>query len=153
MICWDEVTERQVGSVNLPEQVFERSEHNPILTVADLPFQATSVLNPGAAEVDGEVVLFLRVETMQGYSDIYTARSRNGVTDWQISPEPILQHGLEQYTYEAWGCEDARATRMDEDGCWYITYVAVSAKGPAVGLARSLRPAQGRTDLAAVGDQ
>jgi predicted GH43/DUF377 family glycosyl hydrolase len=119
------------------QELFERSPENPILSPADLPFRAVAVLNPGAAEQDGQVVLLVRVEDVNGFSDIYAARSRNGVTDWQIDPEPVLRHGLDEWRYEEWGCEDARATYVPEDECWYITYVAFSPMGPAVGIARS----------------
>ncbi len=119
------------------KEIFQRSSENPILSPADLPFRAVAVLNPGAAERDGEVVLLIRVEDVDGLSDIYLARSRNGVTDWQIDPEPVLRHGLDEWRYEEWGCEDARITRISEDGCWYITYVAYSPMGPAVGIAKS----------------
>jgi predicted GH43/DUF377 family glycosyl hydrolase len=121
----------------LSHQPFRRSEHNPIITPAQLSFPALGVLNPGAAEVGGQVVLLLRVENLAGHSDIYVARSPNGVTNWEIESRPILQHGLEQWRYETWGCEDARATYVAEDACWYITYVAYSPMGPAVALARS----------------
>ena len=56
--------------------LFTRCHSNPIITAADVPFPAAAVLNPGAAEQDGEVVLLLRVEDHAGYSSIYTARSR-----------------------------------------------------------------------------
>lgn len=119
------------------QEIFERSPANPILSLGDLPFRAVAVLNPGAVEQDDEVVLLLRVEDINGFSDIYVARSRNGVTDWRIDPEPVLRHGLDEWRYEAWGCEDARVTYIAEDGCWYITYVAFSPQGPAVGIART----------------
>ena len=117
--------------------IFHRSQENPILSPEDLPFRAVGVLNPGVAEQDGEVVLLIRIEDVNGLSDIYAARSRNGVTDWRIDPEPVLQHGLAEWRYEQWGCEDARATYMAEDECWYVTYVAYSPMGPAVGIART----------------
>ena len=120
------------------EGVFRRSEKNPILTARDLPFGgAVSVLNPGATEQDGQIVLLLRVEDTAGYSSIYVARSDDGVTNWSVQPEPILRYGEEVWQYEEWGCEDARVTYMPEERCWYITYVAYSSAGPAVGLART----------------
>ena len=119
------------------EKVFHRCQTNPVLSPEDLSFRALAVLNPGAAEVDGEVILLPRAESADGFSDIYVARSRNGVDGWRIEGEPILAHGQEGWSYESWGCEDARATYLAEDGCWYITYVAYSEMGPAVGIART----------------
>ena len=101
--------------------VFHRVSNNPLLTPASMPFPAAAVLNPGAAEHNGEVVLLLRVEDHAGYSSIYVARSRNGVTDWQIESEPILRYGQDRWRYEMWGCEDARVTYLPEEKMWYIT--------------------------------
>ncbi len=117
------------------ESLFKRSEQNPILTIEDLPFAAQSVLNPGAAEHEGDIVLLLRVEENDGFSSIYTARSRNGVTDWRIEPAPFLKRGEPGWRYEEWGCEDARITYIPEMKKWYITYTAYSPAGAAVGLA------------------
>jgi predicted GH43/DUF377 family glycosyl hydrolase len=117
--------------------IFKRSEYNPILAVKDLPFHAEAVLNPGAVEIDGQVVLLIRVEDTNGYSSIYTARSDNGVTDWQIAPTPFLGCGLKQWKYEQWGCEDPRITYIEAHKMWYITYTAYSSAGAAVGLAKT----------------
>jgi predicted GH43/DUF377 family glycosyl hydrolase len=117
--------------------VFRRSTHNPILAVRSLPFPAGAVLNPGATEQDGEVVLLPRVENTRGFSSIHVARSRNGVDEWRVAGEPILEHGHEEWRYERWGCEDARVTYLPEQGEWAIAYVAYSRFGPAVGIARS----------------
>ncbi len=119
------------------ETPFKRSPANPILTRADLPFRAAGVFNPAAAEQDGQVVLLVRVETVEGYSDIHVACSDDGVTGWRIEREPILRHGIPRWSYEQWGCEDPRVVWMAEERCWYISYVAYSDVGPAIGIARS----------------
>lgn len=51
-----------------PNELFERSDANPILTVADVPYPANSVFNPGAARIGDEVILLIRVEDMRGIS-------------------------------------------------------------------------------------
>jgi len=117
--------------------IFNRSKQNPILTPQDLPFPAEAVLNPGAAEVDGEVVLLLRVEKTTGYSCIHVARSPNGVTDWKIHGESFLKCPTTRWRYEQWGCEDPRVTYLSELKAWYVTYTAYSPSGAAVGLART----------------
>jgi len=118
-------------------EVFHRVKENPILSRGDLPFRATAVLNPGATQYEGQTVLLLRVEDMSGYSSIHVARSRNGVDGWKIQKQPLLRYGEAQWRYEQWGCEDARVTYVPNDDWWYITYVAYSPMGPAVGLART----------------
>jgi len=117
--------------------IFHRSPKNPILTARDMPFPAEAVLNPGAAEQEGQVVLLLRVEDASGRSSIYTARSQDGIGNWDISPRPILQYGNPRWPHEKWGCEDPRVTYLPEQKCWYIAYTAYSPAGAAVGLARS----------------
>ncbi len=105
-------------------RLFERSPDNPIISALDLPFPAAAVLNPGATEQGDEVVLLLRVEDHAGYSNIHTARSKNGVTGWEIEAEPILRYGEQNCRYEQWGCEDARVVYLPEEERWYITYTA-----------------------------
>jgi predicted GH43/DUF377 family glycosyl hydrolase len=55
--------------------LFVRYHGNPILTADDLPYPANTVFNPGAARVDGETVLLLRVEDLRGISSLHVARS------------------------------------------------------------------------------
>lgn len=117
--------------------MFKRSLENPILTPQDMPVPAAAVLNPGATEQNGDIVLLLRVEDHAGYSNIYVARSRNGITDWRIEKDPILRYGQEAWRYEEWGCEDARVTYLAEEKRWYITYTAYSPAGAAVAIAHS----------------
>lgn len=119
------------------EQVFNRSGHNPLITAADLHFPASAVMNAGAVEHDGDVVLLLRVEGYDGMSNIHVARSRNGVTDWQVDPRPLIRRGEKQWRYEEWGCEDARVVYLPDKQAYYITYTACSPSGVAAGLART----------------
>ena len=61
-------------------ELFKRHEHNPILTVADWPYPANSVFNPGATLLhDGTTMLLCRVEDRSGLSHLCAARSDNGV--------------------------------------------------------------------------
>lgn len=119
------------------DSIFTRCQSNPILTTEDLPFSAQAVFNPGVTQQDGNVVLLLRVEDTAGYSRIHVARSEDGVSNWRIEPEPILDYGQPDLRYEQWGCEDPRVIRLEEEHRWYITYTAYSPAGSAVGLART----------------
>ena len=117
--------------------IFERSGNNPLISTHDLPFPAAAVMNPGATEQNGDVVLLLRVADRAGYSNIHVARSKSGLAGWDIEPEPILRYGLERWRYEQYGCEDARVVYLADEKRWYITYTAYSPAGAAVALARS----------------
>jgi predicted GH43/DUF377 family glycosyl hydrolase len=114
--------------------VFHRCDRNPLLTPSDLPIHANAVLNPGVAEVDGQIILLLRIADRRRLSQIRVAKSSNGVDNWRIDPEPLLKPHLAEFPYEEWGCEDPRVTQI-EPGKWLIAYAAYSRYGPAVALA------------------
>ncbi len=124
--------------------LFTRSRLNPILRASDLPYAANSVFNPGAARLDGETVLLLRVEDLRGISHLHVARSADGITGWRFDPEVLLRSDVERYPEEIWGCEDPRLTWLPEDEAWAITYTAYSRRGPLVSLAttRDFRTAE-----------
>jgi len=115
-------------------ELFQRHPANPLLTAADIPAHVASALNPAATEIDGEVLLLVRVEDGRGISALWVARSRDGVSDWRVEASPLLSP---VETYEEWGCEDARITFVPELGAWVIAYTAYSSLGPAVALART----------------
>ena len=115
--------------------LFERSEANPILTAADVPYPANSVFNPGAARVGNETVLLVRVEDLRGISRLHVARSADGVSDWQFDAEPLLRSDVDHYPEEIWGCEDPRLTWLPEREEWVIAYTAFSRRGPLVSMA------------------
>jgi len=116
------------------DEVFTRRIRGPILTPADVPFHVNGILNPGVAEMDGEVVLLVRIEDRQGISHLRVARSRNGVDGWSIAERPLLEPDIGEFPFEEWGCEDARVTRTAPRE-WVIAYTAYSRYGPAVALA------------------
>jgi predicted GH43/DUF377 family glycosyl hydrolase len=115
--------------------LFERSEANPILTAADVPYPANSVFNPGAARVANETVLLVRVEDLRGISQLHVARSADGVSDWRFDAEPLLRSDVDHYPEEIWGCEDPRLTWLPEREEWIIAYTAFSRRGPLVSMA------------------
>jgi predicted GH43/DUF377 family glycosyl hydrolase len=106
----------------------------PIITPSELPLEVDAVFNPGVAEVNGEVVLLLRIEDRQGLSQIRVARSDNGVDGWRFADKPLLEPDLPGCPFEEWGCEDPRVTRIGPRE-WIIAYTAYSRYGPAVALA------------------
>src|SRR3990170_8939555 len=115
--------------------LFVRSEANPILTAADVPYPSNSVFNPGAARVGEETVLLVRVEDLRGISQLHVARSVDGISDWHFDPKPLLRSDVARYPEEIWGCEDPRLTWLPEREEWAIVYTAYSRRGPLVSLA------------------
>ncbi|MDP2967449.1 MAG: glycosidase, partial [bacterium] len=105
------------------EELFKRYEGNPILTSENWPYEAASVFNPGAIKFNDEIVLLVRVEDKQGYSHLTFAKSKDGKTDWQISPEPALAAEPE-FSEAVFGLEDPRIVWLEERQEYIITCVS-----------------------------
>ena len=120
----------QVAGVNL----FRRYKGNPILTAADWPYSVHSVFNPGAAHIDGETLLLVRVEDFRGFSHLTLARSKDGITDWNIEETPTMEY-CEGHPEERWGLEDPRIVWLEDFKKYAIAYVSYSSVGPKVSLA------------------
>lgn len=117
------------------KELFTRHPNNPILSVSDWPYKANSVFNAAAARFDGSTLLLVRVEDYRGISHLTVAKSKDGISDWQIDSEPALKPDPAQHPEEIWGIEDPRITWLDSIGRWAITYTAYSKGGPLVSLA------------------
>jgi predicted GH43/DUF377 family glycosyl hydrolase len=115
--------------------LFQRSESNPILSPVDVPYSANSVFNAGAAKLDDQTILLLRIEDLRGISLLHVARSADGVSGWRFDKEPLLRPDVENHPEEIWGCEDPRLTWLPERAAWAIAYTAYSRRGPLVSLA------------------
>jgi predicted GH43/DUF377 family glycosyl hydrolase len=115
-------------------ELFIRHPNNPILSVKDWPYAANAVFNAAASEVDGKILLLVRVEDFRGISHFTVARSADGVSKWQIDGEPTLRPDPARHPEELWGIEDPRITWLEELGQWAIAYTAYSKGGPLVSL-------------------
>ena len=117
------------------QELFDRHPDNPILSVKDWPYNAYSVFNAAAAEVDGKILLLVRVEDFGGISRFTVARSEDGVHNWEIVAEPTFRADPAGHPEELWGIEDPRITWLEELKGWAVTYTAYSKGGPLVSLA------------------
>lgn len=114
-------------------QLFERFEGNPILTPEEWPYTVNAVFNPAATlDPQGETVLLVRVEDRSGLSHLTVARSRDGLTEWDIAPKPSFEPEAGSYS-ERWGLEDPRITKLRDR--YLIAHTALSDSGPMVSLA------------------
>ncbi|MCD4830478.1 MAG: hypothetical protein K8R02_01570 [Anaerohalosphaeraceae bacterium] len=118
-------------------ELFTRCQGNPILSVEDWPYKANSVFNAAATEIDGKVLLLVRVEDYRGISHLTTAVSDDGINNWKIDSAPTLASDEQNYPEEIWGIEDPRITRIDELGKWMICYTSYSTGGPLVSMAET----------------
>jgi predicted GH43/DUF377 family glycosyl hydrolase len=115
-------------------ELFHRHPANPILSAADFPYPMNCVFNPGAALHNGDTVLVTRVEDRRGISHLTVARSRDGITNWQVEAKPLVADDPTDPT-SCWGAEDPRVTYVKELGAYAITYTAYGPSGPCVALA------------------
>ena len=117
------------------QELLQRYPHNPIITVNDIPYKASSVFNTGATLYGNETLLLLRIEDRKGISHLTTARSKDGLSDWKFDNKPTFVQAPERYPEELWGIEDPRITFLEEPKEWAIVYTAYSENGPLVSIA------------------
>jgi len=122
------------ASRTLHHPLFHRYEKNPILSPEQWPYVANATFNPGAAIINGETVLIVRVEDMRGFSHLTIARSKDGKANWFVEAHSALEPEAESREGQ-WGLEDARIVFLEERGEYAITYVSFSSSGPLVSLA------------------
>lgn len=115
--------------------VVHRWTDNPLIAIEDIPFRCGAIWNAGVACLDGEYVLLITIESLQGQQAIHRARSRDG-KHFTVDREPLLATDPDEPSpYETSGLRDARITYLD--GTYYVTYVADSPRGLRVGVART----------------
>lgn len=118
----------------LASELFKRYDGNPVLTAEMWPYPINSVFNPGVTRMNNQVLLLNRVEDMRGFSHLTVARSDDGLTNWQIDPQPTMLADNSTME-ERWGLEDPRIVWLEEQKQYAITYVSFGAGGPVVSLA------------------
>ena len=125
-------------------QPVARYPHNPIITANDVnkkwanpAHQVTTVHNAGISSYNGETIMLFRSHLRCGMSVIGMAKSRDGVSDWEISNGPILKPATRNDYFnngvdldvlienEAGGLEDPRITKFGDE--YAITYSAYHA--------------------------
>ncbi|MFH1549364.1 MAG: glycosidase [Planctomycetota bacterium] len=120
---------------NNQKELFIRHPGNPIITAKDLPYPANTVFNAGATKFGDETLLLMRVEDRRGMSHLTVARSKDGISGWEIDKQPTMPPSPEAHPEELYGIEDARITFLEEKKKWAIVYTAFSRCGPLVALA------------------
>lgn len=116
-------------------ELITRYPGNPIIQIKDIPYQANSVFNAGATRIGKETLLLMRVEDRRGISHLTVARSKDGVTNWEIEPGPTLLPSPDTHPEEVWGIEDPRITYIEDLNLWVVAYISYSRGGPLVSLA------------------
>jgi predicted GH43/DUF377 family glycosyl hydrolase len=105
--------------------LFTRSPLNPILRPSDRWWERRAVLNPGAALVDGRVVLVYRAVGGDGLSRFGLAWSEDGERFTSRADLPTYEGALDD-PYARLGVEDPRVTPLE--GSFYLTYCKASVE-------------------------
>lgn len=117
-------------------RLLKRHPDNPLLTAYHWPYFVNTVFNAASVRgPDGQTLLLCRVEDCTGHSHLCVARSRDGVSNWAIDPEPTLPADPDNHPEEVWGIEDPRAVWVPELERYAVTYTCYSQRGPGVTLA------------------
>jgi len=122
------------SSGDISGALFQRYRGNPILSPNRWPYTVNAVMNAGAAEVNGTTVLLCRVEDRRGISHLTVARSADGLSNWVVEQQPVLEPEP-SVVHESWGLEDARLTWVPELARWVIAYTSFGPGGPGLSLA------------------
>ncbi len=113
-----------------------RYSKNPIIEKKDIPAPCNTVFNAAATKHNGEYILLLRVEGLEGKSFFCLARSTDGF-NFTVEKTPVMVPSEEEpfSIYEKRGIEDPRITKIGE--VYYIIYTAYSNHGPRLALAKT----------------
>ncbi|MEO2014878.1 MAG: glycoside hydrolase family 130 protein [Fuerstiella sp.] len=120
----------------MTHELVRRYSGNPILTKADIPYPVETVHNAAVVRHENEYIMLFRSHLRTGRSIIGLARSSDGFK-FKADPQPFLTPAQDGAfaEYEAFGVEDPRITRVDDD--YLITYSAYSRNGVRIALART----------------
>ncbi|MBI2474277.1 MAG: hypothetical protein HYV68_01110 [Candidatus Taylorbacteria bacterium] len=125
----------------------KRSNKNPIISPRkENGWEAEGVFNPAAVKIDGKVHLLFRTTGTDGVSRIGYASTEDGITitERSIKPVYIPREWFEGavsvgpgFSQDVWGsgggwggCEDPKATYIEDEETIYMTYVANNGWGP-----------------------
>ena len=114
--------------------IVRRSKGNPLITLDDLPFRCADICTAGAVKKDGEYILLLSIQGLEGITSLYLARSPDGYT-FDVESEPLLAPSEEFGEYNQYGVMDGRITYLE--GRYYITYDVSGRHGYRLAIART----------------
>lgn len=124
-----------MGKRRGPDIVY-RWEGNPVVSPEDVDFRLADICNAGVARVNGEYILLVTIQGLQGFYSIHRARSQDGY-HFEFDPEAVMASSGEQPdpTCDEEGVMDARVTPFE--GSFYVVYNAVGRNGYRLGLAQT----------------
>lgn len=131
-------SERQKSLVcpRLGTDLVQRWEGNPLISVGDLGFKCSDILNAGVACFKDQILLLVTIEHPSGRRHIHLGRP-DGDGAYTVEEQPFISPSTEPEfaQHERHGVLDARVTFID--GAWHIVYNALGFHGYRLALART----------------
>jgi predicted GH43/DUF377 family glycosyl hydrolase len=118
------------------QDVIHRWRENPVINFENLPFRCHDMYNAGCIKIDGEYILLITIEKLDGRPAIYFARSEDGLY-FNIERNPFITSSPDEdfKEYEEMGVLDARITPID--GEYYIIYLAMGRHGIVLSIGKT----------------
>lgn len=116
--------------------VVHRWKENPVVTFEDLPFKCHDMYNAGCIKIDGQYILLITIEMLDGRPSIFHAKSEDGLY-FRVDKEPFIAPSMDEnfIEYEERGVVDARITSLN--GEYYIIYLAMGRHGIVLSLGKT----------------
>lgn len=114
--------------------IVHRWEGNPVITLDDLTFTTNNIYSAAAVKKDGEYILLVTMEDLEGKTSIHLARSENGY-HFDVEETPFMTSSTDDgfRTFENMGVRGARIAVIGEQ--YYIIYLGVGHHGFVLCLA------------------
>ena len=97
----------------MPERIFKKYEHNPVVTPAMMPREVLYTFNPGAIYHNGEYILMMDATTTDDIHRLWIARSKDG---YHFTPdsEPVKMPPVDPFHPEM-NTYDPRITKFGDE--------------------------------------
>lgn len=114
--------------------IVHRWEGNPVITLDDLTFTTNNIYSAAAIKKNGEYILLVTMEDLEGKTSIHLARSGDGY-QFDVEETPFMTSSTDDSfrAFETMGVREARITFME--GRYYIVYLGVGHHGFVLCLA------------------
>lgn len=120
----------------IKHDVVHRWKENPVVDLGDLPFKCLNMYNAGCVKIDGQYLLLITIEMLDGRPSIFLATSEDGYY-FRVDKDPFITSSKDEafLVFEERGVFDARITPFDQD--YYIIYSAMGRHGMILVLGKT----------------
>ncbi|MCK4627602.1 MAG: glycoside hydrolase family 130 protein [Sedimentisphaerales bacterium] len=114
--------------------IVHRWEGNPVIALDDLTFTTNNIYSAAAVKKNGEYILLVTMEDLEGKTSIHLAKSEDGY-HFDVEETSFMTSSTDDSfrAFETMGVREARITFMEER--YYIVYLGVGHHGFVLCLA------------------